>query len=61
MKMDNENKLKILILTYGIKQLCHDIESTILEGCGTFCFESGNFDKIDNLFELAKKLKALNT
>jgi hypothetical protein len=57
MKMTNENKLKIAILSHNIKALCYILDKkTFSEQCVT----SGNFIEIDYLFDLAKKLKGIN-
>ncbi len=58
--MTTENKLKIVELTFNIKQMCNKVENTILTGQGAYCFESGYFNELDTIFELAKKLNDLN-
>lgn len=60
MRMNNEVKLKCVELTHDIKNLCNQIESTILKAKGHYCFESGNFSAIDSLYKLAKELKEMN-
>lgn len=60
MRMNNEVKLKCVELTHDIKNLCNQIESTILRAKGHYCFESGNFSAIDSLYRLAKELKEMN-
>lgn len=60
MKITNTNKLMIVEWTYDIKRLCEKIDGIVLQNQGKFCFESGKFQEIDDLFDLARKLKELN-
>jgi hypothetical protein len=60
MKMTDDNKLKIVVLTHNIKHLCDKIEHTILGNGGALCFSSGDFVEINYVFQLAKELKELN-
>ena len=60
MKMTDDNKLKIVVLTHNIKHLCDKIEHTILGNGGALCISSGHFAEINYLFELAEELKETN-
>ncbi len=57
MKMTTENKLKIVELTFDIKKLCEKIEAIVLSNQGKHCFSSGEFNELNYLFELAKKMR----
>ena len=60
MKMTDDNKLKIVVLTHNIKHLCDKIEHTILGNGGALCISSRYFAEINYLFELAEELKETN-
>ena len=55
--MTSTNKLKVVELTHDIKRLCEKIEQIVLSNQGKHCFDSGEFQEINYLFELAKELK----
>jgi hypothetical protein len=57
MKMTTENKLKIVELTFDIKKLCEKIEVIILSNQGKHCFDSGEFNELNYLFDLAKEIR----
>lgn len=57
MRLTQQNKLKIVELTFDIKQLCEKIERIVLSNQGKNSFESGEFQELNHLFNLAKDLK----